>query len=85
MSTRASVYRAGGRCFVHGEYPEPPTSWQPPIRDYVECPPELLDHKWEACPGGTVRITEAGDDCLCSQDGNPPPPSRAMVCPDVEA
>lgn len=82
---RGRAYRAQGMCFVHGDFEEPPRSWQPPPRETIPCPDELKDGKWEACPGGTVQITEDGKDCLCGMDGNPPPPARSMVCPDVES
>ena len=82
-SAGRTVYRGGGQCWVHGEFDEPPTSVQPPPRDYLVCPEEMLDDKWEACPGGTVRVTDAGKPCLCAMDGNPPPPDRFMKCPKV--
>ena len=52
------------------------------VRDTPD-PEEMLDDKWEACPGGTVRVTDAGKPCLCAMDGNPPPPDRFMKCPKV--
>jgi len=78
------AYRAKGRCFVHGEFEEPPTSVVPPPVEYITCPQGLLDHKWEACPGGTVRSDEHRRACSCDQFGNPPPPARVMTCPEAD-
>jgi len=75
------AYRSKGRCFVHGEFDEPPTSVMPPPREYIPCPPGLLDNTWEACPGGTVRTDDDRTRCSCDQFGNPPPPARYMECP----
>jgi len=77
-----TIYRGNGRCWYHGDFDEPPSSWEPPPHVAVECPVGMLGHKWEACKGGTVRITDKGNACLCSMDGNPPPPDRLMKCPE---
>lgn len=75
------IYRAREGCFIHGELPEAPRSWVPPPREEVACPPIMRAPHWSHCVGGTLRANEAGDTCLCSRDGNPPPPPHLQDCP----
>jgi hypothetical protein len=77
------IYVGGAHCYVHVPFDDPPKSWQPPKTKKVDCPVELDDPAWDSCRGGQLYSTsgDAGESCVCSQDGNPPPPPHLATCP----
>jgi hypothetical protein len=36
---------------------------------------------WDACRGGTISKPKKGSVCVCTSDGNPPPPPMEVDCP----
>ncbi len=76
------IYRAGAGCVIHVAGP-PAGSWQPPTTKSVACPPAMQDEAWTACEG-TLSGTEDLSECMCSVDGNPPPPDWKVPCPKVK-
>jgi hypothetical protein len=75
------IYAAGEQCYVHLPYDEPPGSWHPPKRKQVDCPKSMDSAAWDQCNGGRIfRANEVGM-CVCTRDGNPPPPPREVACP----
>ncbi len=79
----AQIYRVGSGCVIHVQGP-PAGSWQPPTTKSVECPPSMKDDAWSKCDGGTLSATEDLSACLCSVDGNPPPPDWQAPCPKAK-
>jgi hypothetical protein len=75
------IYRHDQGCYFHGEFDERPTSWVPPPRESVACPPMMRAAAWSFCTGGTLSANPDGSECLCSLDGNPPPPPHLQDCP----
>lgn len=79
-----TVYMAGGKCWVHLPFDEPPSSWQPSPTEAVDCPEKMVaDPAYTACEGGVISLRALGPpaDCVCYFDGNPPPAPRDVQCP----
>lgn len=80
-----TIYVGGGEpayCYVHVPFDEPPSSWQPPETERVDCPESMHDGAWLGCRNGTLMATEEGEACICVVDGNPPPPPSWAHCPE---
>jgi hypothetical protein len=75
----------GDTCFVVMPFPEGTklTSWQPPPTKTVDCPPSMDDAVWDACRGGAISKRKDTGHCVCTSDGNPPPPPVEVECPKV--
>jgi hypothetical protein len=79
------VYRGHRGCYVQLDFPEPPTSWEPAPIQTVPCPPVMGDFRWTQCRDGQIAADEAVQRCVCTVDGNPPPPPAWVHCPDPPA
>ena len=75
------VYAAGERCIIHVPHEGKMTSWQPPKSKAVDCPAGMDDPAWDHCSGGTISKHLDTAACVCTRDGNPPPPPREVPCP----
>jgi hypothetical protein len=76
-----TIYASGARCYVHVPFDEPPTSWRPPKTKAIDCPPSMDDAAWDTCIGGTLYQNTDTKACVCTRDGNPPPPPFEVPCP----
>ncbi len=81
---RGAVYRSPAGCYVHMPFQTPPTSFVPPPTAAVGCPEEMASFAWTQCFHGTMYADPKGEACICSVDGNPPPPPRWIHCPTDE-
>jgi len=75
------IYAAGEQCYVHLPYDEKPKYWHPPKRKQVDCPGSMDSPVWDQCNGGTILGVRDAGVCVCTRDGNPPPPPREVSCP----
>ena len=78
---RRMIFAAGERCLVQLPYDSPPKSWQPPKTKQVDCPPSMDDAAWDQCGVGTLYRITGTETCVCTRDGNPPPPPMEIACP----
>lgn len=78
-----TIYRNVGACEVHLPWPEdanPYPGMVPPMA-VVSCPAPMAEFLWSQCYTGTIYTDAAGETCVCSLMGNPPPPNRFVHCP----
>lgn len=79
---KREIYASGEKCYVHVPFEEKQTSWRPPKRKQVDCP-RLMDHAaWDQCNGGRILKAKDSGTCVCTRDGNPPPPPVEVTCPE---
>lgn len=76
-----AVQARGDRCFVQVPSGEKANSWQPPKLKQIDCPPEMDDPAWDRCYGGNLYKHVDTGACVCTRDGNPPPPPIETDCP----
>jgi hypothetical protein len=76
-----TIYASNDSCFVRLPFPpgEKITSWRPQPTKIVSCPESMDDAAWDHCYGGDIRLVDQR--CVCTVDGNPPPPPRDIPCP----
>ncbi len=75
------IYRTATGCVVEVPDDAPMKSWRPPKTEAVTCPASMLQPVWNLCTRGTLSAKADHSECLCSHDGNPPPPPTLMDCP----
>ncbi|MBS0658921.1 MAG: hypothetical protein JSR82_11840 [Verrucomicrobia bacterium] len=75
-----TIYAQGTACVVHVPSGSKQTSWQPPETKVVDCPPQMDDPAWDHCPG-VLHRRKGEAACICTMDGNPPPPPSEVPCP----
>ena len=79
------LYRTRGACYITVPSKVPQRSWQPPDVAPASCTEEMAGFLWSQCYGGTLYADEEGKVCVCTEDGNPPPPPRYVHCPPEAA
>jgi len=77
-----TVYRGYHGCYVELPYVEPPSSWHPPPTLAVPCGPKMGSVLWTKCREGTITTNQDRSACICDVDGNPPPPTTYVHCPE---
>lgn len=75
-----TIFSRGPECFIRVPFDNPPTSWQPLKIKVVDCPPAMDDPAWDRCETGRILRAATGM-CVCTRDGNPPPPPTEVPCP----
>lgn len=76
------IFRGYKGCYIELDYPEPPSSWEPPPTQTIPCPPQMGDVRWTQCREGRIQAKADLSECSCVVDGNPPPPPAYVHCPD---
>ena len=78
--SKREIFAYGEKCMVH-VHEDRPKYWHPPKTKQVDCPPSMNDPAWDQCQGGRILKSTESAMCVCTMDGNPPPPPREVDCP----
>ncbi len=70
----------GCHVFVDDGEMRPPGMTGP--RQVVQCSDDMMQIEWGYCTGAdTLHTNDAGNECICYHNGNPPPPPSRVTCP----
>jgi hypothetical protein len=75
------IYASGEQCYVTLPYDEKPKYWHSPKVKQVDCPKSMDSAAWDQCHGGMILRVRSSGMCVCTRDGNPPPPPHEVTCP----